>query len=53
MALIEFNNFSFAYMNSDGTESEVKSLDNINLDYSSPGDHQKWANQSARENMFP
>ena len=27
MALIEFNNFSFAYMNSDGTESEVKSLD--------------------------
>ena len=32
MALIEFNNFSFAYMNSDGTESEVKSLDNINLE---------------------
>ena len=32
MALIEFNNFSFAYMNSDGTESEVKSLDSINLE---------------------
>lgn len=32
MALIEFNNFSFAYRNSDGTESEVKSLDNINLE---------------------
>lgn len=32
MALIEFNNFSFAYMNSDGTESEVKSLDKINLE---------------------
>lgn len=32
MALIEFNNFSFAYMNSDGSESEVKSLDNINLE---------------------
>ncbi len=32
MALIEFNNFSFAYMNSDGTESQVKSLDNINLE---------------------
>lgn len=32
MALIEFNNFSFAYMNSDGTESEIKSLDNINLE---------------------
>lgn len=32
MALIEFNNFSFEYMNSDGTESQVKSLDNINLE---------------------
>ena len=32
MALIEFNNFSFAYMNSDGTESQGKSLDNINLE---------------------
>lgn len=32
MALIEFNNFSFAYMNSDGTESQVKSLENINLE---------------------
>ncbi|MBE6513334.1 MAG: ATP-binding cassette domain-containing protein [Methanobrevibacter olleyae] len=32
MALIEFNNFSFAYMNSDGTESEAESLDNINLE---------------------
>ena len=32
MALIEFKNFSFAYMNSDGTESQVKSLDNINLE---------------------
>ena len=32
MALIEFNNFSFAYMNLDGTESEVKSLDSINLE---------------------
>ncbi|MBO7716126.1 MAG: ATP-binding cassette domain-containing protein [Methanobrevibacter sp.] len=32
MALIEFNNFSFAYMNSDGSESQVKSLDNINLE---------------------
>ena len=32
MALIEFNNFSFAYLNSDGTESESKSLDNINLE---------------------
>ena len=32
MALIEFNNFSFAYMNSDGSESEVKSLDSINLE---------------------
>ena len=32
MALIEFNNFSFAYMNSDGSESQVKSLDSINLE---------------------
>ena len=32
MALIEFNDFSFAYLNSDGTESESKSLDNINLE---------------------
>ena len=32
MALIEFENFSFAYLNSDGTESQVKSLDNINLE---------------------
>lgn len=32
MALIEFKDFSFAYMNSDGTESEVKSLDSINLE---------------------
>ena len=32
MALIEFKNFSFAYLNSDGTESESKSLDNINLE---------------------
>ena len=32
MALIEFNNFSFAYLNSDGTESQAKSLDNINLE---------------------
>ena len=32
MALIEFNNFSFAYMNSDGSESEAKSLDSINLE---------------------
>lgn len=32
MALIEFNNFSFAYMNSDGSESQVKSLDKINLE---------------------
>ena len=32
MALIEFNNFSFAYLNSDGTESQTKSLDNINLE---------------------
>ena len=32
MALIEFNNFSFSYLNSDGTESQTKSLDNISLE---------------------
>ena len=32
MALIEFNNFSFSYLNSDGTVSQAKSLDNINLE---------------------
>lgn len=32
MALIEFKNFSFSYLNSDGTESQSKSLDNINLE---------------------
>ena len=32
MALIEFKDFSFAYLNSDGTDSQVKSLDNINLE---------------------
>ncbi|ADC47070.1 cobalt ABC transporter ATP-binding protein CbiO3 [Methanobrevibacter ruminantium M1] len=31
MALIEFKNFSFSYLNSDGTESLEKSLDNISL----------------------
>ncbi len=31
MALIEFENFSFSYLNSDGTRSSQKSLDNINL----------------------
>ena len=32
MALIEFNSFSFSYLNSDGVESEARSLDNINLE---------------------
>ena len=32
MALIEFKDFSFAYLNSDGTESKTKSLENINLE---------------------
>ena len=32
MALIEFNDFSFSYLNSDGTQSQIKSLDNINLE---------------------
>lgn len=32
MALIEFNNFSFSYLNSDGFESQTKALDNINLE---------------------
>ena len=32
MALIEFNDFSFSYLNSDGTESQRKSLDSINLE---------------------
>ena len=32
MALIEFNDFSFSYLNSDGTESQAKSLDSINLE---------------------
>lgn len=31
MALIEFDNFSFSYLNSDGTESQSKSLENIDL----------------------
>ena len=32
MALIEFNDFSFSYLNSDGTESQRKSLDSIDLE---------------------
>ena len=32
MALIEFNSFSFSYLNSNGVESEARSLDNINLE---------------------
>ena len=32
MALIEFIDFSFSYLNSDGTESQAKSLENINLE---------------------
>ncbi|AMK15165.1 ABC transporter ATP-binding protein [Methanobrevibacter olleyae] len=32
MALIEFNNFSFSYLNSDGSESQTKALNNINLE---------------------
>ena len=32
MALIEFNDFSFSYLNSDGSESQAKSLDSINLE---------------------
>ena len=32
MALIEFENFSFAYLNSDGTESQSNSLEDINLE---------------------
>ena len=32
MALIEFNDFSFSYLNSDGSESQVKSLDSISLE---------------------
>lgn len=32
MALIEFKDFSFSYLNSDGNESQTKSLDNINLE---------------------
>lgn len=32
MALIEFNNFSFSYLNSDEFESQTKALDNINLE---------------------
>lgn len=32
MALIEFKDFSFSYLNSDGTESKSKSLDKINLE---------------------
>lgn len=32
MALIEFNDFSFSYLNSDGSESQTKSLDSINLE---------------------
>ncbi len=32
MALIEFKDFSFSYLNSDGSESQTKSLDKINLE---------------------
>ena len=32
MALIEFDNFSFSYLNSDGTHSQEKSLKDINLE---------------------
>ncbi|WP_407461483.1 ABC transporter ATP-binding protein [Methanobrevibacter sp.] len=32
MALIEFKDFSFSYLNSDGSESQIKSLDKINLE---------------------
>lgn len=32
MALIEFKDFSFSYLNSDGSESQTKSLDSINLE---------------------
>ena len=32
MALIEFDNFTFAYLNSDGTESQDNSLDEISLE---------------------
>ena len=32
MALIEFNDFSFSYLNSDGTESQRKSLASIDLE---------------------
>lgn len=32
MALIEFKNFSFSYLNSDGSESSHKSLDGIDLE---------------------
>ncbi len=32
MALIEFKDFSFSYLNSDGSESQSKSLDSINLE---------------------
>ncbi len=32
MALIEFKDFSFSYLNSDGSESQTRSLNNINLE---------------------
>lgn len=32
MALIEFDGFSFSYLNSDGIQAETKSLDDINLE---------------------
>ena len=32
MALIEFKDFSFSYLNSDGRKSKIKSLDSINLE---------------------
>ena len=35
MALIEFKDFSFSYLESDGTQSKTKSLDNINLEINS------------------
>lgn len=35
-----------------GFKVSLRQLDNINLDCSSLGDHQIWANQSARENCF-
>ena len=35
MALIEFKDFSFSYLESDGTQSKTKSLDKINLEINS------------------